>query len=144
MGLDEQYAEAEQWVAHSMQLHQVHCDSKESPPVSHGSAQTMTRGIRQRHTGIRILVLSRCSPSSLPSCAIAHFPVGLTSTLLLYTCCSESLQNVTVNLFETTIRVLGGLQSAFVLSGGNKVFLWQALDLGLRLSVRRFVFLVPA
>jgi hypothetical protein len=23
MGLDEQYAEAEQWVAHSMQLHQV-------------------------------------------------------------------------------------------------------------------------
>lgn len=45
-------------------------------------------------------------------------------------------QNVTVNLFETTIRVLGGLQSAFVLSGGNRVFLWRALDLGLRLSVR--------
>jgi Glycosyl hydrolase family 47 len=44
---------------------------------------------------------------------------------------------VTVNLFETTIRVLGGLQSAFVLSGGNRVFLWRAIDLGLRLSVRR-------
>jgi Glycosyl hydrolase family 47 len=49
-----------------------------------------------------------------------------------------ALQNVAVNLFETTIRVLGGLQSAFVLSGGNRVFLWRALDLGLRLSVRRF------
>ena len=54
------------------------------------------------------------------------------------------LQNVTVNLFETTIRVLGGLQSAFLLSGGNRVFLWRALDLGLRLSVRRFTSSMPA
>ena len=45
---------------------------------------------------------------------------------------------MTVNLFETTIRVLGGLQSAFVLSGGSKVFLWRAIDLGLRLSVRHW------
>ena len=42
---------------------------------------------------------------------------------------------MSVNLFETTIRVLGGLQSAFLLSGGDQVFLWRALDLGLRLSV---------
>lgn len=41
-----------------------------------------------------------------------------------------------MNLFETTIRVLGGLQSAFLLSGGDRVFLYSALDLGLRLSVR--------
>lgn len=47
---------------------------------------------------------------------------------------------MTVNLFETTIRVLAGLQSAFVLSGGDHVFLWQALNLGLRMSVSAVVF----
>lgn len=46
-------------------------------------------------------------------------------------------QNVSVNLFETTIRVLGGLQSAFLLSGGDRVFLLRAVDLALRMSVRR-------
>lgn len=64
MGLDEQYAEARHWVAHSMLLH----------------------------------------------------------------------QNVSVNLFETTIRVLGGLQSAFLLSGGDRLFLLRAVDLALRMS----------
>ena len=71
----------------------------------------------------------------LLACATACLPAGLTPNLLLDTCCPGGLQNVTVNLFETTIRVLGGLQSAFVLSGGNRVFLWRAIDLGLRLSV---------
>ena len=37
-----------------------------------------------------------------------------------------------VNLFETTIRVLGGLLSAFHLSGDN-IFLEKAKDLGQRL-----------
>lgn len=43
--------------------------------------------------------------------------------------------NTTVNLFETTIRVLGGLLSAFHLSDGNQVLLLAAVDLGLRLLV---------
>ncbi len=51
-------------------------------------------------------------------------------------CLFRQPQNVSVNLFETTIRVLGGLQSAFLLSGGDRIFLYRALDLGLRLSVR--------
>lgn len=40
-----------------------------------------------------------------------------------------------MNLFETTIRVLGGLQAAFHLTGGNRLFLHKALGLGLRLAV---------
>ncbi|KAK9837344.1 hypothetical protein WJX81_007743 [Elliptochloris bilobata] len=39
-----------------------------------------------------------------------------------------------VNTFETTIRVLSGLLSAFLLSPGDPVFLFRAVDLGLRLS----------
>ncbi len=37
-----------------------------------------------------------------------------------------------VSVFETTIRNLGGLLSAYDLSG-DKVFLWSADDLGMRL-----------
>jgi endoplasmic reticulum Man9GlcNAc2 1,2-alpha-mannosidase len=44
------------------------------------------------------------------------------------------LQDREVNLFETTIRVLGGLLAAYHLSGGDKLFLYKALALGLRLS----------
>ncbi len=40
-----------------------------------------------------------------------------------------------MNMFETTIRVLGGLQAAFHLSGGDRLFLYKALGLGLRLAV---------
>ena len=40
-----------------------------------------------------------------------------------------------MNLFETTIRILGGLQAAFLLSGGDRAFLFRAADLGLRLQV---------
>ncbi|BDA50577.1 probable endoplasmic reticulum mannosyl-oligosaccharide 1,2-alpha-mannosidase at C-terminar half [Coccomyxa sp. Obi] len=40
-----------------------------------------------------------------------------------------------VNLFETTIRVLGGLLAAFHLSAGDQMFLYKAADLGMRLSV---------
>lgn len=39
-----------------------------------------------------------------------------------------------VNLFETTIRVLGGLLSAFHLGGGDPLVLGKAAELGLRLS----------
>jgi hypothetical protein len=39
-----------------------------------------------------------------------------------------------VNLFETTIRVLGGLLAAFHLGGGDPVVLGKAAELGLRLS----------
>ena len=42
-------------------------------------------------------------------------------------------KNKDVNLFETTIRVLGGLLSAYHLSGGDKVFLDRSKDLGDRL-----------
>ena len=42
--------------------------------------------------------------------------------------------NQDVNLFETTIRVLGGLLAAFHLSGGDQMFLYKAAGLGLRLS----------
>ena len=42
-------------------------------------------------------------------------------------------KNKDVNLFETTIRVLGGLLSAYHLSGGDKVFLERSKDLGDRL-----------
>lgn len=42
-------------------------------------------------------------------------------------------QDVTVNLFETTIRVLGGLLSAYHLSGQDPLFREKAVDLGERL-----------
>lgn len=41
-----------------------------------------------------------------------------------------------MNLFETTIRVLGGLQSAHFLSGGDEVLALHARELGLRMMVR--------
>lgn len=44
-------------------------------------------------------------------------------------------QDKLVNLFETTIRVLGGLQAAFHLTGGDRLFLYKALGLGMRLAV---------
>ncbi|CAG8504987.1 12766_t:CDS:2 [Funneliformis caledonium] len=42
-------------------------------------------------------------------------------------------QNYKVNVFETTIRVLGGLLSAYHLSGNDTLFLSKAIDLGDRL-----------
>ncbi|KAK3271045.1 hypothetical protein CYMTET_20587 [Cymbomonas tetramitiformis] len=42
-------------------------------------------------------------------------------------------QDVNVNLFETTIRVLGGLLSAYHLSGHDPLFREKAVDLGERL-----------
>ncbi|KAL1923954.1 uncharacterized protein VTP21DRAFT_6989 [Calcarisporiella thermophila] len=39
-------------------------------------------------------------------------------------------QNGSVNVFETTIRVLGGLLSAFHLSGGDSLYLKRAQELG--------------
>lgn len=42
-------------------------------------------------------------------------------------------QDKPVNVFETTIRVLGGLLSAYHLSGNDKVFLNKAIDLADRL-----------
>ena len=42
--------------------------------------------------------------------------------------------NKAVNLFETTIRVLGGLLAAFHLSAGDQMFLFKAADLGARLA----------
>ena len=41
--------------------------------------------------------------------------------------------DVSVNLFETTIRALGGLLAAFHLSNGDKVMLYKAASLALRL-----------
>jgi len=41
--------------------------------------------------------------------------------------------DTSVNLFETTIRVLGGLLAAFHLSNGDKVMLYKAAALALRL-----------
>ena len=38
-----------------------------------------------------------------------------------------------VNLFETTIRVVGGLLAAFHLSNGDMVMLYKAASLALRL-----------
>ncbi|KAL3131586.1 hypothetical protein ABBQ38_007885 [Trebouxia sp. C0009 RCD-2024] len=43
-------------------------------------------------------------------------------------------QDTTVNLFETTIRILGGLLSAFYLTGGDRVFLYKAVELGMRMT----------
>jgi hypothetical protein len=42
-------------------------------------------------------------------------------------------KNQDVNLFETTIRVLGGLLSAYHLSGNDQLYLDKAIDLGDRL-----------
>jgi len=42
-------------------------------------------------------------------------------------------QDVAVNLFETTIRLLGGLLAAYHLSGGDALYLTRATDLGQRL-----------
>jgi hypothetical protein len=39
-----------------------------------------------------------------------------------------------VNLFETTIRILGGLLSAFYLTGGDRIFLYKAVELGMRMT----------
>lgn len=44
------------------------------------------------------------------------------------------VQDTTVNLFETTIRILGGLMSAFYLSGGDRVYLYKAVELGMRMT----------
>lgn len=44
------------------------------------------------------------------------------------------LQDTTVNLFETTIRILGGLLSAFYLTGGDQVYLYKAVELGMRMT----------
>ena len=44
------------------------------------------------------------------------------------------LQNTTVNLFEATIRVMGGLLAAFHLDGGQGLFRSKALELALRLA----------
>ena len=44
------------------------------------------------------------------------------------------MQDTTVNLFETTIRILGGLLSAFYLSGGDRVYLYKAVELGMRMT----------
>lgn len=41
--------------------------------------------------------------------------------------------DVPVNLFETTIRILGGLLATFHLSNGDKVMLYKAASLALRL-----------
>lgn len=43
-------------------------------------------------------------------------------------------QDSEVNLFETTIRVLGGLLTAYHLSNGDQLYLIKALELGLRLA----------
>ena len=39
-----------------------------------------------------------------------------------------------MNLFETTIRILGGLLSAFYLTGGDRVYLYKAAELGMRMT----------
>lgn len=44
------------------------------------------------------------------------------------------MQDTTVNLFETTIRILGGLLSAFYLTGGDRIFLYKAVELGMRMT----------
>lgn len=42
----------------------------------------------------------------------------------------QGLQDRLVNLFETTIRVLGGLQSAFAMTpGGDRLLLLKVLSL---------------
>ncbi|DBA98648.1 hypothetical protein WJX77_007859 [Trebouxia sp. C0004] len=43
-------------------------------------------------------------------------------------------QDTTVNLFETTIRILGGLLSAFYLTGGDRIYLYKAVELGMRMT----------
>ena len=58
MGLDEQFTEAEQWVAHSMQLHQVRCSTHIPLPLSTASTQTTAKRLRQRHTGSSMLAVS--------------------------------------------------------------------------------------
>ena len=55
--------------------------------------------------------------------------MNMTTTLLFLT-----TQDTTVNLFETTIRILGGLLSAFYLTGGDRVFLYKAVELGMRMT----------
>ena len=44
------------------------------------------------------------------------------------------VQDTTVNLFEATIRLLGGLLSAFYLTGGDRVFLYKSVELGMRMT----------
>lgn len=39
-----------------------------------------------------------------------------------------------MNLFETTIRILGGLLSAFYLTGGDRIYLYKAVELGMRMT----------
>jgi len=45
-----------------------------------------------------------------------------------------AVQDTTVNLFETTIRILGGLLSAFYLTGGDRIYLYKAVELGMRMT----------
>ena len=61
--------------------------------------------------------------SLLHASVAPHLTLPLTSSLLPQ-----------VNLFETTIRVLGGLLAAFHLSGGDQLFLAKAAELGIRLE----------
>ena len=45
-----------------------------------------------------------------------------------------ALQDTTVNLFETTIRILGGLLAAFHIDDHSPLWLDRALELGLRMT----------
>ena len=47
---------------------------------------------------------------------------------------ASALQDTTVNLFETTIRILGGLLAAFHLDDHSPLWLDRALELGLRMT----------
>ena len=46
----------------------------------------------------------------------------------------SALQDTTVNLFETTIRILGGLLAAFHIDNHSPLWLDRALELGLRMT----------
>ena len=53
---------------------------------------------------------------------------------ILLFCNLYNLLCLSLQTFETTIRILGGLCSAFYHSGGDELFLRKALDFGERCS----------
>ena len=83
------------------------------------------------HGALNARLLCLASKLRLPSTCIINVAI-----LQARNWVAKDLQvdpDTAVNLFETTIRVLGGLLAAFHLSNGDKVMLYKAASLALRM-----------
>ena len=128
MGLKDEFLEAHAWVAANLTLDQV-CLPHLAHPRFHATLRTESGPVVRR------------MPGMASSCLVPSFvPVLLLGFRIFLAHCAWSrpsawgrAQDIYVNLFETTIRVLGGLEAAFHLTAGDRTLLLKAVSLGLRL-----------